>query len=331
MNILISGATGFIGSHLLRKLLHEGHTCRCLVRHTDSLDSIFHRNNIEIFEGDVIDLQSLNDIGKDIDVAYHLAGSGHVTSVLEKDYEQAFDINVRGTKNFAEACAHNGVKRLIHFSSTAAMGLIRLSTIDETTLCRPRSPYQRSKHESELVALEAGVRFGMEVIVFRPCMVYGPGGKGEFLKFCRLINRGIFPRIGLGKNLTPIVHVKDVIQAAVKALYKGRGGEVYLIASEKSPPLEEIHRFICDGLNIRRHYFYVPVWVAYVIAFFLERMSPLTGKEPVVSRTNVVSTVTGRVFDISKARKELSYQPQTDIKKGIGETVIWFKKEKLIP
>ena len=167
-----------------------------------------------------------------------------------------------------EACGRDGVKRFIHFSSTAAMGLIKLSVIAETVPCQPKTLYQKSKYESEIAAFETGKKFGMEVIVLRPCMVYGPGGKGEFLKFCRLIKKGIFPRIGLGKNLTPIVHVFDVVQAAVNALDKGRAEELYLIASETSPRLADIFDAITEALKIRRIYFYVPLWVAYCIAFF---------------------------------------------------------------
>lgn len=330
MNILISGATGFIGRHLLKKLLYEGHTCRCLVRHTDNSDPIFYGDNVELFLGNVTDIKSLNNVGKDIDVAYHLASAGLVASISGKDYETAFDINVKGTKNFAEACALNGVKRFIHFSSTAAIGLIRRSTIDESTPCHPKSPYQRSKHESEIVALEIGRKFGIEIIVLRPCMVYGPGGKREFLKFCRLINMGIFPRIGLGKNLTPIVHVRDVVQAAVKALHKGRDGEIYLIASLRSYPMGELFQHICEGLGVKRIYFYIPLWFAVSIAFFLEQVSGIAGKEPIVSRTNIISTATGRVFVISKAKTELCYNPKIDIGQGIWETTDWFKDSNLL-
>jgi len=254
-----------------------------------------------------------------------LAGAGHVSSISSKGYEESFNINVKGTRNLVRACGLNSVRRIIHFSSTAAMGLIRRPKIDETSKCRPRTPYQKSKYASEIAALQEGKKYGMEVIVLRPCMVYGPGCKGEFLKFCRLVNMGIFPRIGLGKNLTPIVHVNDVVQAAAKSLQKGRSGEVYLIASRESLPLQDVHRFICAGLNVRRPYFYIPVWLAYMTAFFIERVCIITGKEPLVSRMNITSTITGRTFDIQKAMKELSYRPEMAFGKSIAHTAAYFK------
>lgn len=330
MNILLTGATGFIGRHLVENLVNEGHFCRCLVRQVVGLESVFYRTNVSLFVGDITDPNSLKDIGKDIDVAYHLAGAGHVSSVSSKGYEESFNINVNGTRNLMRSCGLNSVRRVIHFSSTAAMGLIRRPKIDETIKCRPRTPYQRSKYASEMAALQESRKCGIEVIILRPCMVYGPGGKGEFLKFCRLVNLGIFPRIGLGKNLTPIVHVNDVVQASVKALQKGKSGEVYIIASHESPPLQDIHRYICAGLDIRRPYFYIPVWLAYLTAFFLERVCLITGNEPLVSRMNITSTITGRTFDIQKAMKDLSYCPEMALETSIAHTARYFKAASVL-
>lgn len=330
MNILVTGATGFIGHHLVKQLVNEGHTCRCLVRRLDGLDSSLYHPLIELYLGDITDPKSLEDIGAGIDVAYHLAGAGHVSSVFSKRNEPSFIINVVGTRNLIKACGLKSVPRFIHFSSTAAMGLIKRPKIDETTPCNPQTPYQKSKYAGELAALEEGAKYGMQVIILRPCMVYGPGGRGEFLKFCRLVNKGLFPQIGLGQNLTPIVHVQDVVRAAVNAKNKGREGQVYLIASDHSPPLADIHKFITEGLKRRRAYFYVPVWLAYSVAFFLECFSSLRDKEPVASRANIISTITGRQFDITKAKTELLYSPRVDMRIGIREVITWYKEHNLL-
>jgi nucleoside-diphosphate-sugar epimerase len=264
-----------------------------------------------------------------MDAAYHLAGAGHVASVSGAAAEAAAMTNVHGTRNFVEACGRDGVGRLIHFSSTAAMGLVRCGKIDEKTPCRPVTPYQKSKLESEYAAGKAALAFDMDLVILRPCMVYGEGGKGEFLKFCRLIQKGLFPRIGLGQNLTPIVHVSDVAAAAVNALTLGKPG-IYLIASDKSYPMKELFQYICEGLGVRRMYFYVPVWAAVCIAFLLERVSGISGREPVVSRSNIISSATGRAFDISKAGRDLAFAPRTDTRLRIKETIDWFREQGLI-
>ena len=105
------------------------------------------------------------------------------------------------------------------------MGLIKKPLVDETVACQPSTPYQMSKYESEKVVTEYSEQRQLPGVILRPCMIYGAGEAGEFLKICRLIKKGIFPKIGKGKNLTPIVHVSDVVQAAILSGEKGKPGE----------------------------------------------------------------------------------------------------------
>ena len=330
MNILVTGGTGFIGNYLVRGLVAEGHRCRCLVRDLHSINKLADHSQVDFVEGDVAMIETLENIGKGIEAVYHLAGAGHVSAVSKEAFQSFFRLNVRGTRNIMEACGRSGVKRFIHFSSTAAMGLTRRREIDETVPCEPETPYQRSKYQSELAAFETGKKLGLEVIILRPCMVYGPGGKGEFLKFCRLIKKGVFPRVGTGKNLTPMVHVQDVAQAAIRALQSGRSGEVYLIASETSPPFKEIHRLVTRTLGTRRPYFYVPLPVALLAAYLLEKWAFLNKVTPVVSRKNILSFATGRVFSTLKASDDLRYVPTQKLESGIEETIRWYQQMKLL-
>lgn len=330
MNILITGATGFIGKYLLQQLIEEGHYCRCLVRRSSNRENLFNNPKVEIFEGDITKPETLKGIGKEIDVVYHLAAAGHVADVSEDAYKAAYVLNVQGTQNIIEACATGGFGRFIHFSSTAAMGLIKRPIINEDVPCQPQTPYQKSKYESEKIAFETGNKYEVDIVVLRPCMVYGPGGRGEFLKFCSLIKKGLFPRIGLGKNLTPIVHLKDVVQAALKAATKGNVGNVYLIASETSPPLRDIFEAVCLSLGIKRPYYYVPLWAAYSAALLGEKLSLIFGKPPIVSRKNILSVAASRVFDISKAKRDLDYGPSVNLELGIKQTIDWYRKESLI-
>ena len=330
MNILVTGGTGFIGRYLLKKFLKDGHYCRCLARNEECIASLPYKEQLETVQGDVTDPDSLKGIGDGIDVVYHLSAVGDVSAVNSKSYSYFHSINVLGAKNVFNACSESGIRRFVHFSSTSAMGLIKTSKIDESMTCKPVTPYQRSKYESELAVLELGEKTETEVIIIRPCMTYGPGSNGEFLKFCRLIKKGLFPRIGLRKNLTPIVHVEDLIQAAANALNADTRNQIFVIASEDSPPLAEIQKHIKQALNIKRPYFYVPVWVALLAAHILEKIAELSGGSPIVSKTNIKSVATGRVFDISKAKKELNYKPNINLAEGIKETVEWYKKNHCI-
>ncbi len=329
MRVLLTGGTGFIGQHLLRALCAAGHGCRVLARPGSDLTP-FTDLTLEVVRGDVTDPASLRGIADGMDVVYHLAAAGHVTAQSPDAYARFRALNVDGTRHLIKACRGSGISRFIHFSSTAAVGTVHHPIIDETTLCQPQTPYQRSKYESEQVVLAAWQQERFPAVILRPCMVYGPGGKGEFLKICRLMARGIFPRVGRGANLTPIVHVRDVVQAASEAATRARPGEVYFIASAQSYPAATIRRHVLAALGLRRPYPYVPLWLALAGAHGLETVARWTGRTPLVTRQNIRSTVADRMFDISKAQRELGYRPSVPLDEGIRETVAWFRREGVL-
>jgi len=324
MKNLVTGATGFVGRYLVRALLDRGQSVRCLVRATSRREGL-EGPGVEFFEGDVTDPASLRGLADGVDRAFHLCAEGHVSAISGEAYRRFVAVNVEGTRHVLGECARAGVKRVVHFSSTAAMGLIRRPLVDESTPPEPRTPYQRSKLESERVALGFWRERGLPVVVLRPCMIYGVGGKGEFHRICRLMRRGLFPRVGLGRNLTPIVHVRDVVQGALKAAERGRPGEVYLITSARSIPLADLRGLVLSAYGVRRPYWYVPVPLMYAGAWVAEGVARLVGRPPVVTVRNIASTVWDREFRIEKARRELGYEPSVDIAEGVRETVEWFR------
>ncbi|NLS76087.1 MAG: NAD-dependent epimerase/dehydratase family protein [Chloroflexi bacterium] len=329
MRALVTGGAGFIGQRLLRRLAERGVACRALVRpgrDTSALDGL----GIEWAAGDVTDPATLRGLAADVDVVYHLAAVGHVAAQTEEDYQRFRRVNVEGTRNLLRACQGERIARFVHFSSTAAMGTLRRERIDETAPCQPATPYQKSKREGELAALAAWRESGVPALALRPCMVYGPGGEGEFLKFCRLFARGLFPRVGRSPNLTPLVHVDDVVQAALLAGERGRPGEVYLVAGERSYPLAELRAEILAALGLRRPYVYMPLWLALAGAWALETTGRVAGRVPPVTRRNILSTTASRVFDIGKARAELGYRPAVTLAQGVRETVAWYRERGLV-
>ena len=158
-------------------------------------------------------------------------------------------------------------------------------------------------------------------------MIYGVGGLGEFLKWCRLIKKGFFPKVGSGLNLTPFVHVKDVVHAAIQALEHGRAGETYLVASKQSYELSMIRHLAAKHLNVRKPYVYVPKWVALTGAFALENAAKWFNFTPMVTAKNIRSISTGRTFSIEKAKSDLGYHPAMDLETGIKETVHWYRNQ----
>lgn len=329
MRVFVTGGAGFIGRYVVRELLEKGYDVTCLVREQTNLKDM--PKGVQFVFGDITKKDTLKGLNEGMDYVVHLAAMGHVSAVSEAAYQQFVSINEEGTRNLIEEFRQSGqLKKFVQFSSTAAMGPIGLPVLDENSKPNPLTPYQKSKYRSECVMREAFEKFSFPSVVVRPCMVYGPGGQGEFHKFCRLMKKGIFPKVGRGKNLTPLVHVQDIARGAVAAMEQGRPGQTYLLASSSSIPMDEMRSYIMEGLQEKAPYLYIPVWAALCGAKCLEVLCRVLGKEPPVTYRNIKSTVTDRTFDISKAKAELGYAPQVGFREGILQTVAYYKQHGLL-
>ena len=331
MNILITGATGFIGRHLVKTLITNGHNCRCLVRNIGTAEKLFENpGNIEFVTGDIIKPESLIGMAKNIDIVFHLAARGHVTATTKNAYKEFFDINVNGTENVIEECLNENVSKFFHFSSTAAVGLIPDKVVDESTPPQPTTPYQKSKFESETLAMDYFKKKEFPAIILRPCMVYGIGGLGEFYKFTKLIKKGLMPIVGKREKLTPIVHVGDVVAACIKSLSAAKAGETYHICGLKSYPFDTILELINKALQKEKPLPIIPESLVFISVSILEAFSKILNRPPVATRQNIKSTIANRIFSIEKAKRELGYQASVNLETGINDTISWYKSENLI-
>lgn len=332
MKILVTGATGFVGSVLVEKLINAGHEVVCLSRKTSDVSKLNQYSGIKIWVGDLIDAASINGIADGVDYVIHLAAKGDVAAVGQKAYSDFVKMNGTGTENLLNECkGSKTLKKFVHFSSTAAMGIIGNPILNENSIPNPQSPYQRSKLKSEQVVLEANKQYGIPTVIVRPCMIYGEGGnKGEFYKFCKLMKKSMFPKVGHGKNLTPMVYVTDVADAAILAMEKGKEGNVYIIADNTSYPMDDIRNEIVKNLKTKTFYPYIPTGLALLGAVCLEKIYTLLKRAPIVTYKNIKSTVIDRTFDISKAKKDLGYEPKIHMQEGIKLTITWLKQNNAI-
>ena len=325
MQLLVTGANGFIGRHLCKRLIEQGYQVRALVRDLDKPTGLDER--VTRVLGDVTDPASLDGVEQGIEGVLHLAALGHVSAISQEAFRNFVRVNVKGTRNLLNRFTDKGISRFVHVSSTAAMGLIRKPIVNEDDPPEPATPYQHSKFESEETALAYHYTHGLPVCVTRPCMVYGVGGEGEFLKQARLIKKGIFPRVGLGRNLTPLVHVADVVSGLIGALERGAPGETYLLCGADSIALNEMRAHVLRALGISwRPYVYAPRWAMRLAATAVERLAQRAGTTPVVTRRNIENTIFDRRFSIAKARRQLAYDPEVTPEEGIAETIAWFKE-----
>ena len=324
MNYLITGATGFVGPHLIKKLTSAGHTCRCLVR-TGSESKIPDVPGVQIVSGDITDPESLNGIADSIDCLLHLATLGHIANyTVTEDMFEA--INVHGTRNIMLEALRAGVPRVVHCSTVAAMGICTDNPATEESACRPHHPYGRSKLKGERTVQEMLRRNHLPAVIVRFSMVYGPGDPRDMLKLTRLALKGFFPKIGRRSKLTPLIHVEDAVEGLLLAAEKGRAGEIYLLTNRKALPFDEIRKIILQALSVRRPPLYLPEWLALSFAAAVEQVFKALGKTPPVARKNIESTLADRVFSSEKAQRELGFNPNIDPGQGLTETVRWYRQ-----
>jgi nucleoside-diphosphate-sugar epimerase len=317
-----------MGPYLIKKLVQSGHACRCLVR-SGSEHKIPSMDGVQIVNGDVTKPETLTGIGDHVDFLLHMATLGHMSNFTVTE-SMFHSINVQGTINIMQEALRAGVKRIVHCSSVAAMGICSENPATENSPCNPHHPYGRSKLQAEHEVKRMVNSYGLPAVIIRFSMVYGPGDGRDILKLTRMAKKGLFPRVGNRPKLTPLIHVDDAINGLLLAAEKGTPGEVYLITNRNSEPFDRIREIIQDALGMKRHALYVPEWAALALALLIEKSFTLINKPPPVSRKNIESTLADRVFSTDKAMLELGFNPKIDPVKGLRDTVLWYKNMKWV-
>jgi nucleoside-diphosphate-sugar epimerase len=338
--ILLTGATGFVGGHVAASLVRAGVPLRLLVRPTSDPERLRPSvrraldagdAGVELFEGDLTDANSLEGICKDVDALIHCACAVKGTFDESQRSREIFQrVNVEGTQNLASRAADAGV-RMVHLSSTAAMGPVTDREVDETTECVPVAPYQVSKRQAELALLDLHERQGLDVVLLRPCLILGPGKDGgEPLKLFNLARWGLFPKIGGEMSQTkPLIDVRDVAQACKSALTRGRSGQVYLIHSDGGHTLDEILEVTRRLVGSRRSGVPIPVLPVRAASYGFEALGGvLPGFNPPITPGRLDLLLADRRISVDKARRELNYEPQEqDLYDMLGRTYVGYVRD----
>jgi nucleoside-diphosphate-sugar epimerase len=331
---LVTGATGFVGRHVCRRLKAEGHRVRALVRATSDLTPIQPFLD-ETFIGDLADPGSLVGCCDGVDAVIHSACAIASTYDAGRAVQDVFDtVNRDGTIHIArEVLKHPGM-RMVHLSSTAAVGQPLTHVVDEESPTNPQTPYQRSKRNAELALLQLHDDEGLDVVILRTCLVLGPGKvESELLTMFRLIQRGVFPYLGFDESIQkPMVHIEDLCTAILLAWSEAPPARIYLITSGERHAFGEILRASGELLGVRRTHINVPVSVARVasrIFAAINRVAPDWNAPLTDDRIDLF--VTDRPIDISRARTELGYTPaHTDTKEMLRGTVAYYVERGML-
>ena len=316
MKTLVTGATGFIGSHLVEELLKRGYSVTCLVRRTSNLQWI-DGLNVRLIYGDCAIKESLLNAAADFDYIFHLAGLTKAAN--EKDF---FSANALGTENLINAVIEKNpaVKRFVYLSSLAAAGpSCDGAPSKETGEPKPVSAYGRSRLEGERIVMRH--KSAIPVTVIRPPAVYGPRDK-DFYIFFKLLKKGI--SLSWGECYYSLLYVDDLVRGAIlSAESKTAEGEIFYLSDGRIYSNEEITEAIALTLESKPVRLKIPKSLMPVIAGIGQKL----GNQGNIINKDKIRELQHSYWtcDSTKSRNELGFIPNVGIKEGIKWTADWYR------
>ncbi|MFO7963730.1 MAG: NAD-dependent epimerase/dehydratase family protein [Desulfobacterales bacterium] len=322
---LVTGATGFTGRHLCRRLVKDGRQVVAFVRSATGAESL-KSEGVECRMVDITDRSAVRDNFDGIDKVYHLAAA-YRTEL--SDRTEFRTVNVEGSRHLLEAAKDNHVKRFVHCSTVGVQGEIHKPPAHEEYRTEPGDHYQESKLAGERLALEFFSN-GLPGTVVRPVGIYGPGDV-RFLKIFRPVSKGYFIMIGTGNVLYHMTYIDDLVEGFVLAgEHPNAIGNVFTIAGEKYTTLKELVNMIADVIEKPRPKWRVPYFPVLAAAVLCDRFCRPFGINPPLYPRRVEFFSKDRAFSIEKAKNILGYSPQVGLFDGLKRTAEWYRTQGMI-
>lgn len=324
--VAVTGATGFLGSNIVERLLAEGWRVRILARDPARATRFTGRAEGIVY-GDICDREALFELFNGVDIVVHLVSNFRVVRGSPESYHQTNHLGTVAALETAERC---GVRRFVHCSTIGVHGDVAVSPASEDSPFNPGDLYQETKLLAEEACRQAMQRNRMEVIIVRPASQYGPGDL-RMLKMFRMINKGHFVLVGACRENFHAIYIDDLVQGFWLVLNKeGIGGQVYLIGGEKYVSLQEYIDTAASALGVVPPRLRLPYWPMYGLSWLCEICCKPFGLEPPLHRRRVKFFRNNRAFDISKAQAQLGFKPQVDLDEGMRRTVTWYREQGLL-
>ncbi|MGE5341444.1 MAG: NAD-dependent epimerase/dehydratase family protein [Candidatus Omnitrophota bacterium] len=325
MKILVTGATGLVGRNMVEHLAKNKHDVRAFVRET-SHKNFLRRMGVDVFVGNFFDPQSLKDAVKDIDIVFHCAA-------MVSDWASREDMireNVTALRNLLEACVGLPLKRFVHLSSLAVLGMNpQADTNERAPFVYTGDNYNYAKIEAEKVARDYVIKHGVPVVVLRPPYIYGKYDRHFLPPIVDSLRRGVFTYIDHGKNPISLVSVDNLVEAMIQAAKIPHAvGQVYHITDGVNTiTRKELIELICNDLYIEKPKRSIPASLAFALINLLELIYLIfrLKKKPILNRFRMKFLHTPLTFDITKARKQLGYSPSHPFKESFQNAVTYFK------
>lgn len=314
VNCLVVGADGFIGSFLTKQLVAMGmDVSALLLRHAPGpWRAAICQDLLGPGQIDFSELGPLHTI-------FHLAGKAHAVSEIGKD-DEYFAINVVGTRKILEAARRTHVQRFVFFSSVKAMGEGSWGPEDESTPCRPVGAYGKSKLEAEELVLHGN--YVPQPVVIRPTMVYGPSKKGNLPRLITMIRRGLFPPLSGVRNRRSMVHVEDIVRAAILAAERPEAvGQTYIVTDGRGYSTRDLYEIILRGLGRHPPRIDVPIRLLRPFALLGDFFGRLAGRRPFFDSTALERICGSAFYSSEKIEEQFQFKPLRNLENSIDEMI----------
>ncbi|MFQ5565555.1 MAG: NAD-dependent epimerase/dehydratase family protein [Paracoccaceae bacterium] len=326
MNVLVTGANGFIGSNLCDRLIRSRDSVTGLVRTSSDLSFVENLAPLELRTGDITDRDSLRAALDDVSVVYHVAG-------YSKDWGswKIFrENNVEGVRNVIETARECGVRRVVHVSSVSVYGFPGKTGVTEDApfIARPDDRYVTTKTEGERLAMSYHGN-GLEVTVIRPAGVYGPNDRTTTAQMAPAMLDGKFGYVDGGRHIMAPVYIDNLTQLIMLAGSSSKApGEAYNAIDDGLVTWREYAEWMCEDLGCANPRFSVPRHITWPLAVVVEKTAKLLGKKesPLINKYRIRAVMADAHYSAEKAKRELGYRPLVSTREGISRTIKWYRE-----
>jgi nucleoside-diphosphate-sugar epimerase len=325
--VLVTGATGFLGSSLAGRLLAGGARVRVLARSAERAAWLAGRG-AEVITGDITDPAAVRAAVAGADTIYHLAGRLLRPGVAAAEYRRT---HVTGTRLLLTCCQNGGrPRRFVHCSTTGVLGATGDQPANEQAPIRPTNIYESTKAEAEQAVHEAG-RAGLPAVVTRPGLVYGPGDL-HLLPFFQAVLGHRFRPIGRGQVWLHPIYIDDLVDGLVCCGQRdGAVGECFHLAGPEPVPLDALARAIAEAGGTHLAGGHIPMRAAKTLAAIGDALPPRLRQSAPLTRSRLDFLTHSRVYDVAKAQRVLGFVAATDLTAGTARTMVWYRQQWLLP
>ena len=322
--VLVTGATGFTGTVLTRKLVAAGLRVSAVARASSSLEGL-KDCDVQWFRGDVFDEAVIHRAMQGQAYVFHVAAAFREAKGGYQDY---WNVHVKSTQWIAaEAVKSPGFKRLVHVSTFGVHGHVVHPPGTEQSPYAPGDDYQRTKLEAEEWLRTFAAEHDLDYTIIRPAAIYGPGDR-RLLKLFKMATRPVFPLLGKGRCMYHLVHVDDLTNCMlIAATHPAARGEAIICGGDSPIPIADIARTVSEHFRRRTRVVRLPIGPFFLLADLCEAVCKPLKIEPPIYRRRVAFYSKDREFDVSKMRNLLGYQPRHSNRQGLVQTADWYVEQ----